>query len=84
MKKGNEYVKMKEMFEAEVEVEFNDYVYDSLITLSQRFGVDIVKKALPRLKETKYKLNSYKDLMAFLAGICKNLQLEKSKIKNLS
>lgn len=84
MENENGYEKIKEIFETEVEVEFNNYVYDSLITLTRRFGSEIVKKALPRLRETKHKLNSYKDLMAFLAGICKNLQLEKSKIKNLS
>lgn len=72
----NEKVKkgLKKFFEEIVKVDFNDFVYESLITMIDRYNptTDDLEHSFKTLNKSLDKLKTYDDLMRFLAGILKN------------
>ena len=72
----NEKIKkeLKKDFEKIVQVDFNDFVYESLITMIKRYKptYEEFKHSLKMLNKSLDKLKTYDDLMRFLVGILKN------------
>lgn len=65
---------LKEKFEENVNVEFNDFVFESMVSMIAKYETSPseMKKALCVLNKNLNKLKTYDDLMRFLAGILKN------------
>lgn len=65
---------LKEKFEENVNVEFNDFVFESIVSMITKYETSPseMKKALYILNKNLNKLKTYDDLMRFLAGILKN------------
>ncbi len=74
---------MKKDFEAIVCIEFNDFVYEVLLTMVRENGNKIVRDSLYVLKERRNKINDYRHLMALLVSICKNQKLQKKELKHI-
>ena len=78
MKNENENEKLKKglkkVFEEIVKVDFNDFVYESLLTMTERYEptIEDLEHSLKVLNKNLDKLKTYDDLMRFLAGILKN------------
>ena len=64
----------KEKFEEIVKVEFNDFVFESMLSMINKYETSPaeMKKAFCILNKNLNKLKTYDDLMRFLAGILKN------------
>ena len=64
----------KEKFEEIVKVEFNDFVFESMLSMKNKYETSPaeMKKAFCILNKNLNKLKTYDDLMRFLAGILKN------------
>ena len=69
----NENEKLKKVFEEIVKVDFNDFVYESLLTMTERYEptIEDLEHSLKVLNKNLDKLKTYDDLMRFLAGILK-------------
>jgi len=85
MKNENENEKLKEKFEKIVNVEFNDFVLESIATMLQNYNPtkEELEYSFEVLEKNIKKLNTYDDLMRFLAGIIKNTVKRSQNIKRL-
>ena len=83
--KGENLITLSKYFEAKTKIESNKFVEDSLEAMWKRYNLndESFKIGIDKLIEKIEKLNTYDDLMRFLAGIYRNDSQRAIKFKKL-